>query len=220
VPCSQTSAPAPGVRLELGPLGRCPRPLPRAPTLEDWTILAVMMAFWGCGQSKTSPATIHTEFDMRAPLFPKEQVPASTPIPPREVGTILLGMMAFCRCSASVARNGPSRPSSAAERTARAAWASVPIPDTTSTAAHASRPMPAGDGPWCADQSPGSSRSRGKTHRATALRRPARPGSWAATACRGRWPRADSSGQRGAKPRGARRVSLTIPETLLATATR
>jgi hypothetical protein len=32
---------------------------------------------------------------MRIPLFPKEQVPASTPIPPREVGTILLGMMAF-----------------------------------------------------------------------------------------------------------------------------
>jgi hypothetical protein len=45
---------------------------------------------------------MHTEFDMRAPLFPKEQVSASTPIPP-EVGTIFLGMMAFCRCSADVA---------------------------------------------------------------------------------------------------------------------
>jgi hypothetical protein len=40
------------------------------------------------------------------PLFPKEQVPASTPIPPREVGTILLGMMAFCRCCTSIALGG------------------------------------------------------------------------------------------------------------------
>jgi uncharacterized membrane protein len=34
-----------------------------------------------------------TEVDMRAPLFPKEQVPASTPNSPREVGTILLGIL-------------------------------------------------------------------------------------------------------------------------------
>jgi hypothetical protein len=31
---------------------------------------------------------MQTELDMRDLLFPKEQVPASTPIPPREVGTI------------------------------------------------------------------------------------------------------------------------------------
>src|ERR1700761_8223687 len=43
----QASAPAPGVRLELGPLGRCPRPFPRAPTLEDGTILRPIVAFWG-----------------------------------------------------------------------------------------------------------------------------------------------------------------------------
>jgi hypothetical protein len=72
----QASAPAPGAHLELGPLGRCPRPLPRAPTLEDSTILGVIMAFWG-------RMTIQTEVDKRGPLFPKEQVPASTPIPPR-----------------------------------------------------------------------------------------------------------------------------------------
>jgi hypothetical protein len=45
---------------------------------------------------------MQTEVDIRNSLFPKEQVPASTPIP-REVGTILLGMMAFCRCCPSVA---------------------------------------------------------------------------------------------------------------------
>jgi hypothetical protein len=53
------------------------------------------------GVGKSSPATMYSEFDMRAPLFPKEQVPASTPSP-REVGTILFGMMAFCRCGASI----------------------------------------------------------------------------------------------------------------------
>jgi hypothetical protein len=35
------------VSLELGPLGRCPRPLPRAPTLKEGTILGLIMAFWG-----------------------------------------------------------------------------------------------------------------------------------------------------------------------------
>jgi hypothetical protein len=101
----QASAPVPGVRLELGPLGRCPRPLPRAPTVEDDNILGLMMAFWGCGKSKISPATMHTEFDRRTPLFPKSR---SRPQPqsPREVGTIFLGMMAFHRCSADVARWG------------------------------------------------------------------------------------------------------------------
>ena len=156
----QASAPAPGVRLELGPLGRCPRPLARAPTLEDGTILGPIMAFWGCRQTKTSPATMHTEFDMRPPLFPKEQVPASTPIPPREVGTILLGMMAFCRCGARVVRSELSQPSTVAECRALAAWASVPTPDTTSTEARVplSQLRPADGGPRCADQSPGSGR--------------------------------------------------------------
>jgi hypothetical protein len=42
----QASAPALGSRLELGPLGRCPRPFPRAPTL-DQDIVVLMMAFWG-----------------------------------------------------------------------------------------------------------------------------------------------------------------------------
>jgi hypothetical protein len=41
----QASAPAPGVRLEVEPVGRCPRPFPRAPTLEDSTILGLIMAF-------------------------------------------------------------------------------------------------------------------------------------------------------------------------------
>jgi hypothetical protein len=49
----QASAPAPGVPLELGPLGRCPRPFPRAPTLEDGAILGIIMAFWGCEQNFT-----------------------------------------------------------------------------------------------------------------------------------------------------------------------
>jgi hypothetical protein len=43
--------------------------------------------------------TMQTEVDMRDLLFPKEQGPGLNPNPPREVGTILRGMMAFCRCS-------------------------------------------------------------------------------------------------------------------------
>ena len=34
--------------------------------------------------------TMHTEFDMPALLFPKEQGPGLNPNPPREVGTIFL----------------------------------------------------------------------------------------------------------------------------------
>jgi hypothetical protein len=84
----QASAPAPGLRLELGPLGRCPRPLPRAPTLADGTILGLIPAFRDADMQaeqmlQRRPVTIQTEVDMRNLLFPEEQVPASTPIPPR-----------------------------------------------------------------------------------------------------------------------------------------
>jgi hypothetical protein len=90
----------------------------------------------------------------------------------------------------------------AAARTVRAASASVPNPDTAGRVP-ACRPRPAGDGRWCADQAPGSSRSPGRRHRAKAFRRPARPGWWATTACRDRWRGADSSGRRRARPRCA-----------------
>jgi hypothetical protein len=56
----QASAPAPGVRLELGPLGRCPRPLPRAPTL-DKDILVLMMAFWGPSPAATAAGRVGSE---------------------------------------------------------------------------------------------------------------------------------------------------------------
>jgi hypothetical protein len=62
---------------------------------------------------------MQTEVDSRHPLFPKEQVPASTPIPPREVGTNLLGMMAFCRCSPSGARSELSRAATGGKAMAR-----------------------------------------------------------------------------------------------------
>jgi hypothetical protein len=68
----QASAPAPGVRLELGPLGRCPRPLPRAPTL------------------KTTPYSASSWLDMRDLLFPKEQGPGLNPNPPARSGPFFL----------------------------------------------------------------------------------------------------------------------------------
>jgi hypothetical protein len=75
------------------------------------------------------------------------------------------------------------------------ASASAPIPDTTNTEARAPscRPRPAGDDPRSGDRSHGSSRSPGRTRRATAFQQSARRGWWVTTACRGRWPGADSS---------------------------
>jgi hypothetical protein len=101
----QASAPAPGVRLELGPLGRCPRPLPRAPTLEDRTILRLIMAFWGtphdrprerhpAGSGQNGRVTMQTEVISGAAL-PKEQVPRPQAQFPRKPGTVVLGMMGF-----------------------------------------------------------------------------------------------------------------------------
>jgi hypothetical protein len=101
MPAKNGMAPAPGA-LELGPLGRCPRPLPRAPTLKTVLSSASTWLFGDAigvvpnstgnrGISKGEPVTTHTEIDIRAALFPqREQVPASTPIPPREVGTVFL----------------------------------------------------------------------------------------------------------------------------------
>jgi hypothetical protein len=90
----QASAPAPGVRLELGPLGRCLRPLPRAPTLEDRTILGLIMAFWGtphdrprerhpAGSGQNGRVTMQTEVISGAALPQRAGAPASSPIPPQ-----------------------------------------------------------------------------------------------------------------------------------------
>ena len=49
--------------------------------------------------------TMQTEVDMRDLLFPKEQGPGLNPNPPREVGTTLFSMMAFCRFGVARWRN-------------------------------------------------------------------------------------------------------------------
>jgi hypothetical protein len=77
----QASAPALGANLRAGAARssptspQSPHPGSGHPGPHD--------GFLGVQADQNSPATMHTEFDMRAPLFPKEQVPASTPTPPR-----------------------------------------------------------------------------------------------------------------------------------------
>jgi hypothetical protein len=80
----QASAPAQSVRLELGAANT-----PMSPEPPPWKMVTSSAPSWLFGGAgKTSPATMHTEFDMRAPLFPKEQV--FNPNPPARLGPLFL----------------------------------------------------------------------------------------------------------------------------------
>jgi hypothetical protein len=82
----------------------------------------------------------------------------------------------------------PQRGERAATQTAPTASASAPSPDTTSTSGRAPgcRPRRADVDRECVDRVPGLCRIPGRTHRAKACRRAARPEWWATKACLGR----------------------------------
>jgi hypothetical protein len=100
----QASAPAPGCALGAGAArSACPTS-PQSPHPEDPAMIGVIVAFCGrrairrsdwamCKWARVAhgdAVTMQTELDMRDLLFPKEQVPASTPIPPARSGPFFL----------------------------------------------------------------------------------------------------------------------------------